>query len=164
MKTRTVKFFALAGVLAVSLSGCSLVAPVATTKPYSASDGINQDINGINLRNIMLVGAKSGKPLNVVFTAVNNTGDPQIATMKFIGSDGTEAQVKFLVPEGVTQYGDPRGAAENINWVDLGAQEIGSTATAYLQVSGSNEERVNVPVLDGTLDEYKPYAVTPPKN
>ncbi len=174
MVSRKVKSLALAGLLSLTLSGCSLIAPVATSEPYSASDGVNQNVADVKVRNLMLIGAETGDPLNVVFTAVNEGSEPQTLHFNFVADNGSEAAVDFILPPGMSSYGDPaqhnHGAehnhnsdhreAKNIQLVDLGAQQIGSTVKTYLHAGNSNPQEISVPVLDGTLKEYRKYVLT----
>ncbi len=168
MVSRKVKSLALAGLLSLTLSGCSLIAPVATSEPYSASDGVNQNVADVKVRNLMLIGAETGDPLNVVFTAVNEGSEPQTLHFNFVADNGSEAAVDFILPPGMSSYGDPaqhnhnsnHSEAKNIQLVDLGAQQIGSTVKTYLQAGNSNPQEISVPVLDGTLKEYRKYVLT----
>ncbi|MBB4070978.1 DNA modification methylase [Leucobacter sp. OH2974_COT-288] len=157
MKSRTTKSIALAGVLALSLSGCALLAPVATQHPYDPSDGVGADVSHVDVRNLLLIADKPGGTYNVVFTAVNEAEATEL-DMTFVAANGKKESVSFDLQPGSTKVGDLTNL-QTRKLLQLGNQEIGSTVTTYLTVEGENVE-VYVPVLDGTLEEYKQYVPT----
>lgn len=159
MKTRIASSLALAAVIALGATGCGLFAPQGTTDPYAPSDGIEASFADLDVRNLLLVAAEDGRHFNVVFTAVNATLEPVQLRVSFVNRDGSaEAAADFLVEPGTQLFGDPEG--ENAPVVvaipDLAA---GDTVTAYLQVVGSEDLERQVPVLDGTLAEYRPFVL-----
>ncbi len=159
MKIRKVSSLALAGVLALGASGCSLVAPVATTKAYAPSDGIQVDVGGVNVRNVLLIAEQPGDPYNLVFTTVNNTGAEQQLVVELDGEAGA-ASAEITIPTGTTLFGDPQDTAGNLVIVELGDQVIGSTVDASFEITGAGAETNKIPVLDGHLEEYKNLTVS----
>jgi hypothetical protein len=159
VKIRVVSTLALAGALAFSATGCSLVAPVATDKVYAQSDGVNADVESLDVRNLMLISGQAGDPYNVVFTAVNTKNSELPLTMSFVSDDGDTETASTQVKPGSTLYGQPSDEQDMLV-VDLGDQHIGTTVTAYLETSTGKTVKTEVPVLDGTLNEYKDYVVT----
>ncbi|KTR82134.1 hypothetical protein [Leucobacter chromiiresistens] len=158
MKTRIASTVAVAAAIVLGATGCSLVAPIATATPYGPSDGVNVDVGAVDVRNIMLVADESGENFNVVFGAVNQSGEPQDLTITFIGSGSQQASAEFEVPTGNTLFGDPEGEQTPV-LVTLDGLEVGSTIEAYFQIAGSPEVPYQVPVLDGTLEEYRQYVL-----
>lgn len=157
MKTRLVSSLALVGALALGSAGCSLVAPVATDKVYAPSDGINADVDSIDVRNMLIVTSGDGEPFNVVFTTVNTTDSDQPLTLSFEGDKS--ATVSVEVPSGTTKFGHPEDDAELVT-ADLGNQRVGSTVTTYLESTGGQSVKTEVPILDGELDEYQAYVLS----
>lgn len=158
MKTRIASTVAVAAAIALGATGCSLVAPIATATPYAPSDGVNVDVGAVDVRNIMLVADESGENFNVVFGAVNRSGEPQDLTITFMGSGSQQASADFEVPTGNTLFGDPEGEQTPV-LVTIDGLEVGSTIEAYFQVAGAAEVPYKVPVLDGTLEEYRDYVL-----
>ncbi|WP_166987140.1 DNA modification methylase [Canibacter zhoujuaniae] len=157
MKTSIVKSLGTAAVACVALTGCSLVAPVATQMSYNASDGVSVAADSVNVRNLLLVGDEKGV-FNVVFTAVNNADSSALIHFDFLSTDGATAHAHFMVEPGTTRTGN-LAEGDPVEVVELPGQAIGSTVQAVVTVNGVETE-LSVPVLDGTLPEYKPYIVT----
>ena len=158
MKIRIASTVAVAAAIALGATGCSLIAPQATLTPYAPSDGVNVNVGDIDVRNIMLVADKSGENFNVVFGAVNRTGDPQDLQITFSGTEQQRATADFTVPTGNTLFGDPEGEETPV-LVTIDNLKVGSTIEAYFQMPGSPEVPYEVPVLDGTLKEYRQYVL-----
>ncbi|MEJ6489795.1 DNA modification methylase [Leucobacter sp. USCH14] len=158
MKTRIASTVAVAAAIVLGATGCSLVAPIATATPYGPSDGVNVDVGAVDVRNIMLVADESGDNFNVVFGAVNQSGETQDLTITFTGSGSQQASAEFEVPTGNTLFGDPEGEQTPV-LVTLDGLKAGSTIEAYFQIAGSPEVPYQVPVLDGTLEEYRQYVL-----
>ena len=193
LKIRIASSLALAAAIALGASGCSLIAPQGTVEPYAPSDGVDVsivtmsadtsetvadsevDAQAVDLRNFMLIADESGENFNVVFSAVNRTGEPQRVLINFLGGDeGSSASATFEIPEGNTEFGNPEGEAP-ITLVTLPGLKAGDMARAYLELgsatskteyrwlgcdSVTEQEGCNyVPVLDGTLKEYKQYVI-----
>lgn len=176
--TRLISSIALAAALALGASGCAMFAPQGTTDPYAPSDGIEVTIDGVDVRNLMLIGDAAGENFNVVFTAVNNTDGDQTLNVSFVDpNSSTTANATFTVKPGLQQFGDltataeegvasteasDEGAAapalpENVQIVSIPGLKIGSTVKAYVQIGTGQEVEKQVPVLDGTLKEYERF-------
>ncbi|MBP1327047.1 hypothetical protein JOF28_002279 [Leucobacter exalbidus] len=158
MKIRIASSIALAAALALGATGCSLIAPQGTLEPYAPSDGVEVTIEGVDVRNLMLIADESGENFNVVFTAYNRTGADSDVTMTFVTEDSETASASFVLPEGTTAFGNP-AAPETPVLVSIPDLVIGSTINAYFQVEGAAEAEHKVPVLDGTLAEYQDYVL-----
>lgn len=158
LKIRIASSIALAAALALGATGCSLIAPQGTTVPYAPSDGVDVNVEGIDVRNIMLVADETGENFNVVFTAVNRTGAAQDVAMNFVAADGERASAKFAVPVGTTAFGNPDGEVAPV-LVSVPGLAAGATIATYFQLAGAPEVEHNVPVLDGTLVEYRDYVL-----
>lgn len=156
MKLRIVSAAVLAAGLAVGLSGCNLIAPQATLDHYAPSDGIDLTVNGVEVRDLLLIADESGENFNVVFTAVN-TDSPQKLLLE-VTDNGTSASASFSVPAGTTKFGDPKGKVEPV-LLPLPGVKVGSTVTGYLSINGGTEVKREIPVLDGTLAEYAKYVL-----
>lgn len=159
MKTRRIaSSIALAAALAFGATGCSLVAAQGTTEPYAPSDGIDVNIDSIAVRNMLLIADETGENFNVVFTGVNNTADDAIVRITFV-HDSSEASADFDLAPGLTPFGNPEGDIAP-QLVTLEGLEAGQTVEAYFEVAGGGETKYKVPVLDGTLAEYRQYVIS----
>ncbi|PRI10555.1 DNA modification methylase [Leucobacter massiliensis] len=158
MKTRLATSVALAAALALGMTGCSLIAPQGTLKPYAPSDGIDLNVESVDVRNILLVQDESGENFNVVFGAVNRTTQPQQLAITFAGEGGKQARAEFTIPTGSSLFGDPDGEQTPV-LVSIPGLEPGATVRAYFQAPGADEVEREVPVLDGTLEEYRKYVL-----
>ena len=63
------------------------------------------------------------------------------------------------MPTGNTRFGNIKDK-HDIEVVELGKQEIGSTVETFVQSGKSDNVSVETPVLDDTLVEYKDYVIT----
>lgn len=158
MKIRIASSIALAAALALGATGCSLIAPQGTLEQYAPSDGVSVNVGGVNVRNILLIADETGENFNVVFTAVNRTGEEQDLAVSFTGAGSSDARAEFTVPKGNTAFGDPEGEQDPV-LVTLSDLRPGQTAEAYFQVPGASEEAHKIPVLDGTLEDYRRYVL-----
>lgn len=158
MKIRIASSVALAAALMLGATGCSLIAPQGTLKPYAPSDGIDVTVESVEVRNILLIADETGENFNVVFGAVNRTGEPQSLAISFSGEGSQQARAEFTVPTGNTLFGNPDGEETPV-LVSIPGLQPGATVTAYFQVPGASEVEREVPVLDGTLEEYRKYVL-----
>ena len=158
LKTRLTSLI-IAGAMAASVTGCALAAPVATLKDYDPSDGVGVNVGEVEVRNLLLIAEKPDTPYNVVFSAVNTSGKEQTVNFTFVTADGKEVSAEFTVPTGNTRFGNIKDKYD-IEVVELGKQEIGSTVETYVQSGKSDNVSVETPVLDDTLVEYKDYVIT----
>lgn len=158
MKIRIASSIALAAALALGATGCSLIAPQGTLVPYAPSDGRDVNVEGIDVRNILLVADETGENFNVVFTAVNRTGAEQDVALSFVAADGSRASADFAVPTGTTKFGNPDGEVAPV-LVSIPELAAGATVDTYFQLAGAPEVQYDVPVLDGTLAEYRNFVL-----
>lgn len=138
---------ALAATVAFGTTGCGFFVSQATHEEYAPSDGIDVDLPGVNVRNLLVVAGES--QANIVFTGVNNGTDPVRLTIQFVEDGASLASQSFTVEPGTTPFG-----VDEPELIDATLLP-GSMVTAFLESSGTEIER-EVPVVDGTLDEYAP--------
>ncbi|MGK0716324.1 DNA modification methylase [Leucobacter sp. W1153] len=162
MKTRRIaSSIALAAAITLGATGCGFAVPQATTEPYAPSDGIDVSVAGVEVRNLLLIADEESENFNVVFTGVNTGTTPLELRITFVGKGGsTEASADFTIDPGSTIFGDPEGdvAPVLVSIPDLAA---GDTVSAFLQVPGGADVEREVPVLDGTLLEYRSFVISP---
>jgi hypothetical protein len=138
----------LLGVALLGAAGCSFTSEEATTIVYSPSDGMRADVGDAQVRNLLLVSkapASAGRFLGSVF---NDSQQPLEVVITI-----EEAGTRLTVPAGGRlELGDP--ANEHIV-PDTGSFP-GGLAEATIEAGGVSLED-QIPVLDGTLEEYRPY-------
>lgn len=152
-KILTVSALSLA--LLGAATGCSGINEQATEKVYSASDGVSTNINGMQLRNIMIISSDKGEPGRMIGTVLNpssTTGsiDFQLSGESISFPIAAEAEVRL-------EDAEPPQIFPSV-------PEIPG-ATLYMPVTvklGSDtvEQKLYIPILDGTLPEYRPYVPT----
>lgn len=158
MKIRIASSIAIAAALALGATGCSLIAPQGTLKPYAPSDGVDVSVGGVDVRNIMLIADETGENFNVVFGAVNRTSEEQEIAISFVGEGTQKARAEFTIPTGNTLFGNPAGEEAPV-LVPIEGTFPGATVDAYFQKAGADEVSHSIPVLDGTLAEYRDYVL-----
>lgn len=159
MKIRIAAAIALAAGVALGASGCSLIAAQGTNVAYAPSDGVEISAHGVDLRNIILVADENGENFNLVFTAVNTTGQPAPVSVS-MAADNSTATLDFVVPAGTTSFGNP-DEGQDVIMVTLPGLEAGATVKSYFTVNGESDLLEYVPALDGTLLEYRDYVLAP---
>lgn len=158
MKNRIAASLALAVGVALGASGCSLVAHNGTTVAYAPSDGVQTTVADVAFRNVLLITDEDGDNLNVVFTAVNNSGKKAKATLNF-QAENAEAAIDVNLQPGTTSFGNSEKGDE-VLVATLKGVTAGQAVKTYFTVNGEGDDHEFVPVLDGTLKEYRPYVLT----
>ena len=146
---------AAAGVIALAVLGvssCSAVNEQATTQPYSPSDGIVENVGDVELRNILMVSegdAEAGRLLGTVVNASAADVDFSLAT------GGTT--LTWSIPAGDKVVFEDAPAAEvTVPNVDT----LPGTGLRGEASNGAESVEVNIPVVDGTLADYRKYLPT----
>ncbi len=155
MKARIVSSVVLAAAVALGATGCNLISPQATTYKYDASDGVSGDTGAVAVRNAILIAGKDEGVFNLVFTGVNST-DKTVKLNVQLEVDGAKFDQTAEIKPGVNNFGGKD--EEKIVFEDVEAL-VGSIVITYFQAGDDPGVELDVPVLDGTLDEYKPFVL-----
>ena len=149
MPSRSLSAVGALGVLvALSLSGCALTAQITTGKPYAASDGTGGTVDGVVAQNMMLITAGAGDKAALVGSFYNQTGTPVTVELKI-----EHANVSFTIPSKSTvNVGVAAGDTELITTSTVAP---GLTSQITISVDKSAASTEPLPVMDGTLPEYK---------
>lgn len=147
LKTRIAPAIALALGVALGTTGCGMLVPQATTFKYAPSDGIDVDLPGVGVRNLLVL--KEDGDANVVFTGVNSGSEQVRVSMKFVQDGAQIAQRNFNLEPGLTTFG-----VDVPETVKLDDVQTGSMVTTFIETGGQELER-EVPVLGGDLEEYR---------
>jgi hypothetical protein len=135
--------------LMLGVSGCSFTADQSTTTPYAASDGIVKDLGPVLLRNILVVGRDdetAGRLVGTVFNTSDQPVDLDIRAGDAATSVTIEGQGQFRFEEETADDGTLEGLPDI----------PGSLIDVDFTVEGE-QATFEVPVLDGTLEEYREY-------
>jgi len=144
---------ALAGTaMTLSLSACSLTGNVASLDPYSPSDGQQIDLESVKARNFIYLVGESGRGFLIGSLVSTSTSD-MLAKLQYVNPDTDErTEHLFDVPAGSKiDFGYNGNPAVQLPVVEV----PGQTAKFYLLESDSISGIIQVPVLDGTLAEYR---------
>jgi hypothetical protein len=142
------KFAAVAVIAGVMLgtAGCNMITHVATDDPYSASDGANVAAGDVKARNFLVL----------------TDGTKTILIGSLVNSGAKGAAIALSYPDGVVktvQVNLNGGQKFDLGYNGTAALPIASAkAGGIIEVSikvGDEEATLRVPVLDGTLPEYK---------
>ena len=152
MNIRALATTTLAATLLLGTAGCGIFVDAATLNPYSASDGLNVDVGGLQLRNVLVITDESGDA-SLVFTIVNDTTNVQYLTVEL--RTDTPVDLTIVANEGLTKV----GLADDNPAIATGtALKAGQYVDIYFQYGGQDGVTMAIPVLDGTYELYAPYA------
>lgn len=141
--------------LALSLTGCGMITPVATQDPYDPSDGVSVTFEDVAVRNIMVItadteyGVDSG---NLIFTAANTSTKPTQVTVAFENSAGSEEIAVDIDAGQILALGVGKNEPLPLTGIDTPA---GAMMELVFSDASGQERTVKVPVLDSTLIEYQ---------
>jgi hypothetical protein len=142
----------LAATLLLGTAGCGIFVDTATLNPYSASDGLNVDVGGLQLRNVLVITDESGDA-SLVFTIVNDTTNVQYLIVEL--RTDTPVDLTIVANEGLTKV----GLADGNPAIATGtALKAGQYVDIYFQYGGQDGVTMAIPVLDGSHSLYAPYA------
>lgn len=149
MAARSLSAVGALGVLvALSLSGCALTAQITTGKPYAASDGTEGTVDGVVAQNMLLITAGAGDKAVLVGSFYNQTGAPVTVELTV-----EQTNASFTIPSKSTvNVGVAAGDTELITTSTIAP---GLTSQVTISVDKSAASTKPLPVMDGTLPEYK---------
>lgn len=157
MKARLVSAVVLASAVALGTTGCGFFTPQATSYEYAPSDGVNVDVDAVLVRNALFIVNDEATNFNLTMSTVSEAKSAEELTVTAV-IDGVRSTKQITVEPGSTQFGNAEEGQEQIVFTDLDAK-AGQTISVFFSTAGSDEVEQYVPVLDGTLEEYKPLVV-----
>jgi hypothetical protein len=152
VRARVAASAALAALLAITLAGCNFFTPQATLKPYDASDGVSTVLGDVHISNALVL-SEDGVSGNLLFTAVNDSGDKVTLTVQY-ESQGKRTDLPLKLAEGANPFGFGDGGQVFLTAIDT---EPGSLIPIYFQYGDEQGKQLMVPVLDGSLEQYAPF-------
>ena len=143
------------GIGLLSVTGCGYINPQQTSEQYAASDGTQTNLGPLQLRNILIVSGGEDKPGRVIGAVYNSSSKDVVLTIS--GAAGAQAQIP-VKPNSSTLLNE---ATPEVMLSTTGAQP-GSLVEVTIREDGTNQNaKFKVPVLDGTIADYKQYLPTP---
>lgn len=154
-RAQRLSLIAAIGIGAMAFTGCSAINQQSTTLVYSASDGVRKDMGSLELRNVLIISGGKDAPGRVLGTFYN-TSKADI-TLTISGAQGSQTEITVKPGTPLVLNGASDEAILSSVSVIPGAVE-----TLTLRQSGGATETatLDVPVLDGTLKEYKTLVPT----
>ena len=135
----------------LSVTGCSYINPQATSAQYVASDGIQANVGPLQLRNMMIISAGEDKPGRVIGAVYNSSSEDVKLTV--VGAGGSQTQI----PVKQNSYTLLNDSTDEAILSSTGGAP-GSLVEVSITEDGTNQSaKVSVPVLDGTIEDYKQY-------
>ena len=138
--------------LSLSLTGCSFTGNVASLQPYTPGDGQQVDLESVKARNFMYLVSDSGRGF-LIGSLVSGSTEDITVKLQYINEDTSERSDFF--------FDVPAGSKIDFGFngnlpIDVPVIEVpGQTAKFYLLESDKINGSMQVPVLDGTLSEYR---------
>ena len=143
------------GIGLLSVTGCGYINPQQTSEQYSASDGTRTDLGALELRNFIIIADGEDKPGRVVGAVYNTSSKDVVLTIK--GAAGSQAEVP-VKQKSYTMLNDSTAPAI----LSAAGAKPGSVAEVTISEDGTSQDaKFKVPVLDGTIVDYKTYLPTP---
>ncbi len=153
MNVKKITSLTLVALASLSLAGCSLSGNVESLRPYAPSDGVQVDAQSLKARNVLLIQGESGRAV-LIGSFVNSSQEDLVGSVQTKDSSGQDIRVEFAVKAG-TKFDIGYNGTEPITFqLDGNPGQVHDVA-----VSGGGDPFVlNVPVMDGSLLEYREYA------
>lgn len=138
--------------LALGTSGCSLTGNVASLDMYAPSDGQQVDLEAIKARNFMYLVADSGAGY-LIGSLVNISNEDRVVKLQYPNPEtGGNVDIFYEVAaNSKLDFGYNGNPAMELQLVG----KPGQTALVYVLESDSSSAGMRVPILDGTLAEYR---------
>lgn len=152
MFARRLAATALLTALTLTTSACSISGNVASLQPYSPSDGQQVNLENVVARNFIYLVSDSGNGY-LIGSLVNRASDNRIVKIQYVDPNTQGTTDYFVeVPGGAKlDFGYNGNEAISFPVVEI----PGQTALLYFLESDTVNATMKVPVLDGTLAEYR---------
>ena len=147
-RTRRLAAVGLAAAALLGATGCSAINPQATTVEYAPSDGIIANVGDAQVRNLLLVSSEPEAEGRYIGSVTNSSQEPIEVVLTV---DGTATRLS--IPGGETLSLED---SENEHVIPSTGTAPGGMAEGTIEVDGQTQD-VKVPVLDGTLPEYREF-------
>lgn len=147
--TRLARLATVAAIAVASVTACSAINPITTQFQYSASDGLPVDLGEVQGHNLLLVAEGEGEPA-ILLGSFTNAGIEDI-TVTIAFATGEEREL--LVPAGGLVLLIPDDEDTRVTGTATAAP--GLAAPMVFTAESAGAVPLQVPVMDGTLPEYR---------
>lgn len=152
MKARLLASLVLATTVALLTSACTFLTPQATLDKYDPSDGTSVTVGDVMVQNAILLSA-DGETGSLLAVFVNRGSTPATVKLQYENASGAKVDENIRVNGNSTKtIGD--GSGESLILENLDAP-LGSLLDVYVQIGNETGDVFGVPVLDGSLPEYR---------
>ena len=161
MRNRAIASIALAATLAMGLSGCNFFSPQRTLEKYDPSDGVGANLGDLDVRNAMVI-TEDGDRGTLVVSITNLTAEAAELEVEYASDapDAVDGRVTFTVGVPAQSIVTTSDGSEQIVLEDIDAP-AGSLFPIFFQSGDAPGQELQVPVLDGTLEQYVPLLPSP---
>lgn len=137
---------------ALGTSACSITGNVASLKPYSPSDGQQVSLESVKARNFIYLVSDQGNGY-LIGSLVNSSQNPGIVKLQYLNpTTGEKSEYYFELSGGQKlDFGYNGNPAISVPVIE----RPGQTAQFFVLESDTISGGMRVPVLDGTLSEYR---------
>jgi hypothetical protein len=154
VKVRAATAAAIAALVMLGVAAC---APIASLKPYDASDGVSTTVGQVKVLNALVL-TKAGKDGNLLFSAYNPTDGPVELNVQYGDASDRTTVSATLRPDATTNFGYGKKGQFLLSGLKTKA---GSLVDIYFQYGDEAGKQITVPVLDGGLSQYSGLLPTP---
>lgn len=152
MKARLLASVVLAATVALIASGCTFLTPQATMDKYDPSDGTSVTVGDVLVQNAIVLSA-DGETGSLLASIVNRGSSSATVKLQYENAAGAKVNESIHVNGNSTKrFGDGSGETLILNGLDV---PVGSLLDIYVQIGNETGEVLGVPVLDGSLPEYR---------
>lgn len=134
----------VAGLTFMGLSGCSTATPDEDW--YAIANGVDADIGGVEVRSLLLVSEDANKPGRFLGTLFNTSTSP----VDVVFSDSNDSVTVRVESQKELGF-DTRPLLFS------SVSEIPGSRVPVTVTVGSEKKELSTPVLDGTLQAYRPF-------
>lgn len=136
-------------VVAVLLAGCSFVNPILTQKNYAPSDGARFVAGDLEALNLILVAEDEQGPATLVGTLHHRGSEPLEVSVTIDDGDPVVVTVPANGSVRISPFDDDTEIS------GIASVAPGLLAPIQVQWEGTGTRTVQVPVMDGTLSQYR---------
>jgi hypothetical protein len=144
-----------AGLMA-GLAACDAVTPQWTTHSYTPSDGVNGELEQVQVRNAFLV-AGSGGRASLVVGLINTDTSPRIVRVQYTSAGSPRIATVNVPPGQLLSVGPGRQSTVTLSGLTA---KPGALVPVGMS-SGGDFTTLKVPVLDNTLPGYQTLTPAP---
>ncbi len=134
----------LMGIILAGLSGCSTATPDEDW--HAIANGVDGDVGAVDVRSLLIVSQDANQPGRFLGTLFNTSTEP----VDVVLSDSDDSVAVRLGPQ------EELGFDTNPLLLSSVSDIPGSRVPISVTV-GSEKEEFSTPVLDGTLQAYRPF-------